>query len=95
MPGSPSSNILRTPDGESRSLRVLGMSPMQRDEVIDHTFAGGGGWGNPLDRDMESLQADLLDEKITVEGALADYSLVADPETLLIDAEATRQLRSQ
>jgi N-methylhydantoinase B len=94
-PGSPSSNILRSPDGESRSLRVLGMSPMQRDEVIDHTVAGGGGWGNPLDRDMESLQADLLDEKITVDGALADYSVVADPETLLIDAEATRQLRSQ
>ena len=70
------------------------MSPMYRDQVIDHTFAGGGGWGDPLDRDMGALQADLLDGKITVKGAHADYKVVADPETLLIDTDATRQLRN-
>lgn len=94
-PGKPSSNILNTPDGESRLLPVLGMSPMQRDQVIEHTFAGGGGRGDPLDRDFELIQADLLDEKITVEAAAVDYKVVANPETLLIDAEATRQLRSR
>jgi N-methylhydantoinase B len=94
-PGNPSSNILNTPDGESRLLPVPGMSPMQRDQVIEHTFAGGGGWGDPLDRDLGLIQADLLDEKITVEAAAVDYKVVANPETLLIDAEATRQLRSR
>ena len=33
--GDPSSNVLRSPDGESKLLPVLGMSPMHRDEVID------------------------------------------------------------
>jgi N-methylhydantoinase B len=68
---------------------------MKRDEVIEHTFAGGGGWGDPLDRDMESIQNDLLDEKITVTGAESDYKVVADPETLLIDEAATRELRGR
>ena len=94
-PGSPSSNILKSPGGESRLLPVLGMSPMRRDQVIEHTFAGGGGWGDPLERDMGSVQADLLDGKITVKGAAVDYKVVASPETLLIDAEATRQLRKR
>jgi N-methylhydantoinase B len=94
-PGDPSSNVLSSPDGESRLLPVLGMSPMHRDDVIEHAFAGGGGWGDPLDRDLESIQNDLLDEKITVTGAENDYKVVADPETLLIDEAATRELRDR
>ena len=93
--GDPSSNVLSSPDGESKLLPVLGMSPMNRDEVIEHAFAGGGGWGDPLDRDMESIQNDLLDEKITVAGAENDYKVIADPESLLIDESATRELRSR
>jgi hypothetical protein len=44
---------------------------------------------------MESIQNDLLDEKITVTGAESDYKVVADPETLLIDEAATRELRGR
>jgi N-methylhydantoinase B len=94
-PGNPSANILQSPGGETRLLPVLGMSPMYRDQVIEHTFAGGGGWGDPLDRDIDLVQSDLLDGKITVEGARTDYGVVASCETLLIDLEATRRLRGR
>ncbi|MDA1280398.1 MAG: hydantoinase B/oxoprolinase family protein [Chloroflexi bacterium] len=94
-PGSPSSNTLQKPGEEPEILPVLGMSPIKRNQVIAHTFAGGGGWGDPLDRAIDSVQADLLDGKITVEGAKRDYKVVANSDSLLVDAEATARLRSQ
>lgn len=92
--GSPSANVLRSTDGGAKLLPVLGMSPMRRDEVIEHTFAGGGGWGDPANRELGAIERDLLDGKITVEYARVNYKIVADSESRLIDIEATRGLRS-
>ncbi|GAB3561701.1 hydantoinase B/oxoprolinase family protein [Amycolatopsis endophytica] len=69
--------------------------------VFRYLTNGGGGWGNPLDRDPERVKRDVRDEYVTVEGAYRDYGVVitgdprTDPEGLRVDEEATRRRRAE
>jgi N-methylhydantoinase B len=61
---------------------------------------GGGGWGDPWQRDPELVRRDLRDEYVSFDGAARDYGVVVvgdldDPERLAIDHEATTDLRSR
>jgi len=55
--------------------------------------AGGGGWGNPLEREPAKVQWDVLEGYISLDSAREDYGVVLDPVTLDIDIEATEHLR--
>lgn len=61
--------------------------------------AGGGGWGNPMDRDPERVLRDVRDEYVSIEGARRNYGVAImgdplnDPEGLRIDFEETSRLR--
>lgn len=56
---------------------------------------GGGGWGDPLERDPETVLEDVLDEYCTVEEALADHGVVIDADRLELDAEGTAAERDR
>lgn len=62
---------------------------------------GGGGWGDPLERDPVRVKADVRDGYVTIEGAKSDYGVVLsgdperDPEGLILDEDATAELRTQ
>jgi len=56
---------------------------------------GGGGWGNPLERDIAKVLDDVLDEYISIETAHEVYGVVIDPTTLKLDEAATRTLRAK
>lgn len=62
---------------------------------------GGGGWGNPLERDPEMVKRDVRDEYVSIEGAYRDYGVVISgdpvhhPEKLEIDYAATRLRRER
>lgn len=56
---------------------------------------GGGGWGNPLERDVAKVLDDVLDEYISVETAREVYGVVIDPKALKLDEPATRALRAR
>jgi len=56
---------------------------------------GGGGVGDPFERDPEAVKMDVINELVSIEGAGIDYGVVIDPETLEIDFEETKKLRSQ
>lgn len=43
--------------------------------------AGGGGWGNPLERDPKLVQQDVVEGFVSVESAARDYGVVIDPQT--------------
>jgi N-methylhydantoinase B len=55
---------------------------------------GGGGWGDPLERDPILVREDVLDEYVSIEGALRDYGVVLDPVTLVVDEAATARERA-
>ena len=62
-------------------------------------YGGGGGWGNPLDRDPQAVLDDVIDEYVSVEGAARDYGVVLpgslEDLTLEVDEEATRTARDR
>jgi N-methylhydantoinase B len=60
-------------------------------DVIVRT-GGGGGWGEPLERDPERVRFDVLEEFISKEAARDLYG-VALNEDLSVDQAATRELR--
>jgi N-methylhydantoinase B len=68
---------------------------VQRGDVLIYDTAGGGGWKNPLDRPVESVQADVRRKLVSVEKARSDYGVVLSPETLEVDTAATNQLRKR
>jgi N-methylhydantoinase B len=53
----------------------------------------GGGYGDPLERDPQSVLGDVLDGYVTIAGARADYGVVIDDQGLMIDQAATADLR--
>ena len=56
-------------------------------------LSGGGGYGDPLERDPARVLDDVKEGRVTVEGARNDYVVVIDPATNTIDAAATAAKR--
>ena len=56
--------------------------------------AGGGGWGNPLDREATRVRMDVLEEYITRDDARESYGVVLS-EDLTVDDAATTTLRAK
>lgn len=60
-----------------------------------------GGWGDPLERDIEAVKRDVRNEYVSIDGAGRDYGVVIkgdphwDPENLEVDIEGTRKLREK
>ncbi len=55
--------------------------------------AGGGGYGNPLEREIEAVEDDILDGYVSIEAAAEHYGVVISKETGRVDQDATRALR--
>jgi N-methylhydantoinase B len=95
-PGAPSWNILNPGPGQ----RVLPTLPMEsvaleRGDVFRMTLAGGGGYGDPLERDLARVLDDYLDEKVTLEHARQEYGVVIDPTGMRVDEATTAALRGE
>ena len=65
-----------------------------------HVSSGGGGYGDPLERDPGAVLEDILDRYISLESARRHYGVViqvrdADLLDYRIDIEATRALRAE
>ncbi len=94
-------NNLDVANGE---YHYFGSNPIWRTQprdVFRYLTNGGGGWGNPLEREPERVMRDVRDEYVTIEGAARDYGVVVvgdpinDPEGLSVDEEATRTKRAE
>ena len=94
--GAPSRNVL-SHDGVERELPTMPMEslPMKAGDAFCHVSAGGGGFGEPLERDPERVLADVIDQKVSVEAARGLYGVVVDPKTRTIDDAATEALRAE
>jgi N-methylhydantoinase B len=56
--------------------------------------AGGGGYGNPLERDLELIENDVVDGYVSGETAKKEYGAVINPDTMKVDADASEKLRA-
>ena len=57
--------------------------------------AGGGGWGDPLQRDPQAVYMDVRRGFVTPEKARDSYGVVLNPDSSTFNEEATHKLREE
>ncbi|MZR31484.1 hydantoinase B/oxoprolinase family protein [Sneathiella litorea] len=92
--GSPSRNELIGRDGKARMIPTMPMQSFDQNsgDIVRTVSAGGGGYGKALQRSPMLVLEDVLDGKVTLEGARHDYGVVINDNE--VDAKATLDLRS-
>ena len=88
--GTPSSNVFN-PGPEEQALPTHVTRRVKQGDVIRHITAGGGGFGDPLERDPALVLDDVLNGKQTAAFAL-QYGVVIAPDGA-VDGLATREAR--
>ena len=103
MTGGPAS-ALPVPTVPADVLEVFaGEGPRQAQAGAAGTLVrvettGGGGWGDPLEREPELVGLDVLQGKVSERAARDDYGVVVrivDDATFEVDAGATSALRAE
>lgn len=74
--------------------------PLGSGDVFSRPTAGGGGYGDPLERDPAAVREDVADDYVSLARARKDYGVVlrvvdADLAEYAVDEEATRQERAR
>jgi N-methylhydantoinase B len=74
------------------------MVPLAAGEAVEYVLGGGGGWGDPFERDPERVREDVLDEYVSLEGARRDYGVALtgriEDLSLAVDRDETERLRA-
>jgi N-methylhydantoinase B len=71
----------------------FGLTQLKPGDVVTIDAAGGGGCGNPLEREPERVERDVIEGYVSLGKAREDYGVIIDSKTLKLDEEGTRKLR--
>jgi N-methylhydantoinase B len=93
LPGGASTLVINPGQPNEKILDTKVTTILQPGDVLRHTQAGGGGWGKPMDRDVQAVLRDVLNDKVSIDRAGDIYGVVIDPKHMQIDSEATRVRR--
>jgi len=78
--------------GEFEILKHPGVPLAENDRVVV-TAGGGGGYGDPLERPIETVRMDVFMGYISVEFARQEFGVVIDPQSFEVDNTATEKIR--
>ena len=94
-PAQMSKAVLNPGDAKERALtsKIAGLRLHQGD-LLSVEFAGGGGWGNPYQRDAARVRQDVKRGYVSSASAKDDYGVVLGGD-LEVDATATARLRGE
>jgi N-methylhydantoinase B len=86
-------------EGSPRDLGgLVDGEPVVAGQLVRVVTTGGGGWGDPLEREVEWVRQDVVEGKVSREAARQDYGVVFDNVTSddedRIDHASTDQLRT-
>ncbi|HEV7979209.1 hydantoinase B/oxoprolinase family protein [Amycolatopsis sp.] len=93
LPGAVNDTIVVQPGGEPKHIKKHTGLGLEAGSKVTFRTAGGGGWGNPLDRPIDEITEDVLDGFVSAEAARELYG-VAISAAGEVDQAATLQLRS-
>lgn len=83
-------------DGTRTFTSVAGQTLVRAGESWTAYSSGGGGWGNPIDRDAETVRRNLRDGWISEEAARDVFGVVLNDDfERTLDTAATEKLRSK
>jgi N-methylhydantoinase B len=81
--------------GKHLPYRTFSLQYLEPGDILVSNSGGGGGFGDPLDREVEKVRLDALNEYISIKAARDIYGVVIKPETFEVDYEATTALRKK
>jgi N-methylhydantoinase B len=81
--------------GKKVQLRCNDVQYVQPGDILWSKTGGGGGVGNPLDRDVERVRWDVLNEYISLGRARNVYGVVLNEDADKVDTKATKELRKK
>ncbi|HEY4348615.1 MAG TPA: hydantoinase B/oxoprolinase family protein [Gaiellaceae bacterium] len=93
LPGGTTAALLKLPDEETFTNVHVAHHLVPAGTVAALVSAGGGGWGDPLDRDPERVLADVIDGVVTMEAANEYYGVVVEGNA--VDKRATEVWRER
>jgi N-methylhydantoinase B len=89
-----SNQIVLNPGTSRQTITGHSYNCLDAGEVLANKTGGGGGYGDPLDRDPEMVSADVRNGFVSAEAAARDYGVVVVPPSFEVDQAATAALRS-
>ncbi|MBO6505934.1 MAG: hydantoinase B/oxoprolinase family protein [Kordiimonadaceae bacterium] len=94
-PGERSTKVLRRADGTEEIIpsKCDRIEVFEGDE-LDYITWGGGGWGNPLERDPELVSLEVSRGLVSTEGAFENYGVKVNTDGS-VDAAATEAKRAE
>jgi len=73
--------------------------PVLAGQIVRVVTTGGGGWGDPLEREPDLVQRDVIEGKVSLAAARDNYGVVLTPQAgadaFAVDTAATAALREQ
>jgi N-methylhydantoinase B len=81
--------------GTKYSHSMIAKEFMPAGTIIRNCISGGGGYGNPLERDPEKVRKDVWNELVSIAGAEQHYGVIINPGTLAVDLGATGRKREE
>lgn len=94
-PGTKSFAILYREGSEPRKIDGKESITLKYGDVISQNTAGAGGYGDPLEREVQAVLHDVEEGYVSFKGAREDYGVVIDAKSGKVDLEETRELRAK
>jgi N-methylhydantoinase B len=98
--GKPDRLVLKAGENDWKSVNA-NWYPVPPESRVIIRSAGGGGWGDPLEREPLRVIDDIRDGFVSIEAAKSEYGVVAKVigkgglDAIQLDADATRRLRQE
>lgn len=90
-PGQKAQTVIN-PEGEAEPIHSKGRYPLRNGDVVSQRLSGGGGYGNPFERDPKLVSRDVTIGLLSAESARREYGVVVDGAGE-VDSEATKTER--
>jgi N-methylhydantoinase B len=86
--------LLKQPGDNDFAPKIAHRHLVPADSEVVVRTSGGGGWGDPLQRDPEMVRWDVIEGYVSREAARAEYGVVLGAD-LALDRAATDRLRAE
>lgn len=94
-PGDTGEYCFKLPGEEDFSIHDDHRRPVPDDTQVIVRTGGGGGWGDPLERDPEAVARDVEQGLVSPASARNDYGVVLEDGSAALDSVATDKLRAE
>ncbi len=87
--------LVDAPEPDASAVEYVGASSVgvSSKDIVYLRGDGGGGYGDPLDRDPLLVHADVASGTVSIAAAKSEYGVVLDPTADSVDESATRNQR--